>query len=172
MNNAKFILPCVEYKQQYIEMVQEWINTGEELVPWVLERDYSDFDALIKYLYDQSIGLVSDGWVANTTYWLVDKSVIVGVINIRHSLNEKLLKTGGNIGYGIRPTMRNKGYGKLQLHLALEKCREIALSRVLITCDKTNPVSAGVIIANGGKLENEFTEEDGNVVQRYWIELE
>ena len=57
------------------------------------------------------------------------------------------------------------------ISLALEKCKELKISRVLMTCDKKNVASAKTIIKNGGVLENEIIEEDGNIVQRYWIEL-
>ena len=44
---------------------------------------------------------------------------VVGMINIRHTLNDYLLKCGGNIGYSVRPTERGKGYGKKMLSLSL-----------------------------------------------------
>ena len=40
---------------------------------------------------------------------------IIGTINIRWNLTEKLKQFGGNIGYGIRPTERRKGYNKVNL---------------------------------------------------------
>ena len=49
------------------------------------------------------------------TYFLVRKrdNKIVGMINIRLQLHEKLKEFGGNIGYSIRPTERRKGYNKI-----------------------------------------------------------
>lgn len=41
-----------------------------------------------------------------------------------------------------------------------------------MTCDKENVASAKTIIHNGGVLENEVVNEDGEVEQRYWIALE
>lgn len=54
--------------------------------------------------------------------------------------------------------------------LALEKCRELGITRVLITCDKDNVGSAKSIQRNGGVLEDERLL-DGKIVQRYWIDL-
>lgn len=45
---------------------------------------------------------------------------LVGMINIRHDLNEYLLNYGGHIGYSIRPRDRGQGYGKEQLRLGLQ----------------------------------------------------
>ncbi len=96
---------------------------------------------------------------------------LLGAISIRHYLNEQLLRLSGHIGYGIRPTERRKGYATAMLKLALEKCKDMGIKQVLITCDKNNIASAKTIISNNGILENELIEEDGNIIQRYWIEL-
>jgi predicted acetyltransferase len=40
-----------------------------------------------------------------------------------------------------------------------------------MVCDKSNIASAKSIIKNGGILENEFLDEDGEVQQRFWINL-
>lgn len=92
-------------------------------------------------------------------------------MNIRHYLNDKLFETGGHIGDGIRPSERRKGYATAMIGLALEECRKLGIDRVLICCDKDNIGSAKSIQRNGGVLENEV-EENGNSVQRYWIELQ
>ncbi len=58
------------------------------------------------------------------------------------------------------------------LQAALGFCRhELGLGKVLLTCDKDNPGSAKVILANGGVFENEFVTNEGVVTQRYWIAL-
>lgn len=95
----------------------------------------------------------------------------MGAVNIRHYLNDKLFETGGHIGDGIRPSERRKGYATAMIGLALEECRKLGIDRVLICCDKDNIGSVKSIQRNGGVLENEV-EENGNIVQRYWIELQ
>lgn len=95
---------------------------------------------------------------------------IVGIIDIRHYLNNYLLLYGGHIGYSIRKSERRKGYAKEMLGLALKKCESLGIDKVLITCDKENPASARTILANGGVLENEIMHED-KLMQRYWIQL-
>ena len=54
--------------------------------------------------------------------------------------------------------------------LALDKCKEMGLDRVLFVCDKVNVASAKIIDANGGELENEKMHDD-RIVQRYWITI-
>jgi len=112
-------------------------------------------------------------FVPGTKFFLVEEGnpKILGVIDIRHRLNDSLLVRGGHIGYAIAPSERRKGYATEQLRLALEKCREMGIGTVLITCDKENAASAKVIQRNGGVLEDERELSDGRVFQRYWIEV-
>lgn len=108
--------------------------------------------------------------VEDSTYlaWHLEQNRMVCIINIRHELTDFLRQVGGNIGYSIHPDFWNQGYGTEMLALALKKSDKLGLNKVLITCDKTNPASAKVIINNGGVLENEVQNGE-NVVQRYWI---
>lgn len=99
-----------------------------------------------------------------------DRNIFVGAVNIRHTLNEGLLKDGGHIGDGIRPSERGKGLGTRMIALAFEECGRLGLRDVLMCCDKDNIASARTIVKNGGVLENEI-EVDGVIVQRYWIHL-
>jgi predicted acetyltransferase len=139
-----------------------------------LSFPFADFDALLAELEDASKGIgLSEGFVPHSTYWLVrDGKDIVGVSNLRHSLTPFLLREGGNIGYGIRPSARRKGFGREILSLTLPKARQKGLSRVLVTCGRENLGSARIIVHNGGVLESEeFSDERDEWVQRYWIKL-
>ena len=78
--------------------------------------------------------------------------------------------SGGHIGDGIRPSERGKGLGTEMIALALEECRKLGISEVLMCCKKTNLASARTIEKNGGVLENEVLD-DGVSVLRYWIKL-
>ena len=57
------------------------------------------------------------------------------------------------------------------IRLALDKCRELNIDRVMMSCDKDNIGSSKSIMKNGGKLEKEFVNEEGVMEQIYWIEL-
>ena len=111
--------------------------------------------------------------VPDSTYFLldVDRNRLLGAINIRHYLNDYLLKFGGHIGDGIRPSERGKGYATEMVRLALIECKKLGIDKVLMVCDKSNIASAKTIIKNGGVLENEIIDENNKVNQRYWITL-
>lgn len=97
---------------------------------------------------------------------------IVGMIDVRHELNDYLLQFGGNIGYGVAPGERRKGYAIQMLRQALCYCREtLGLERALVTCNDTNAGSFHTIEKAGGVLENKVTEDSGRLTRRYWINL-
>ncbi|MBO5931755.1 MAG: GNAT family acetyltransferase, partial [Clostridia bacterium] len=70
-----------------------------------------------------------------------------------------------------RPSERRKGYATEMIRLSLIECKKVGINRVLMVCDKTNIGSAKSIIKNGGVLENEIVDDNGNIQQRYWIEV-
>ena len=116
---------------------------------------------------------VPKGLVPSSTYLAVREkdNYIVGMIDIRHYLNEYLTEAGGHIGYGVRKTERNKGYAKQMLKLALEKCKELKIKKVLITCDEDNIASEKVILSANAKLED-IRNVDGENKKRFWIDLQ
>lgn len=151
-------------------MMEEWRSSGEELVPFTLEYDSTDFDKFI--LFTNSFKTVkADGFVHHSTFWLItDDNNIAGVSNLRHYLNESLLSEGGHIGFGIRPSFRRKGYASKLLELTLLEAKKINLSKVLLTCDKSNTGSSRTIHKNNGVLWKEQIL-DGIMKQYFWIDI-
>lgn len=96
---------------------------------------------------------------------------LVGIIDLRHELNDYLLAHGGHIGYSVRKSERRKGYATQMLIKALNFYKKLEIKKILVTCDKDNAGSAKVIVACGGQLENEILGDDGAIMQRYWISL-
>lgn len=172
MSDTFLIEPSINYKEEYIEMIREWEETGEMMVPFVLKFDYSDFNLMLQELVNlRDIPRLDNTKVNSSTFWLVDRNkIIIGIVNIRHKLNDGLLFRGGHIGYGIRPSKRMKGYATEILNQALIKAKEIGIDRALITCDKDNIGSVKTITNNGGILDSKEVV-NGIEIQRYWIEI-
>lgn len=169
----KLIKPDKKYERQYKEMMEEWYSAGENIVPYSIRRlDYKNFDEYLHGFEEEEDGLLYGG-VPATTLWAYDdeRDIIVGAVSIRHWLSEQLLKNGGHVGDGVRPSERRKGYATKMIALALEECNKLNIDKVLMVCYKDNIGSARSIINNGGILENEIICEDGKIDQRYWIEL-
>ena len=156
-----------------IDMMDEWTQAESSITPWSIwkngQMNYRDYDAYVSQL---EFAQTNERWVKDSVLFALDeeRNRLIGAVNIRHELNEYLLLHGGHIGDGVRPSERGKGYGTRIVRLALEKCLELGIDRVLMGCDKENIPSARTIIKNGGVLENEVVTEDG-IEQRYWIDL-
>ena len=102
-----------------------------------------------------------------------ENNKILGASNLRHYLTEEGLKYWGHIGYGIRPSERNKGYATELLKLTLEEAEKKNIKRVLLGAYTGNIGSWKVMEKCGGILENIVIEDEtGLPVKRYWISLE
>ena len=171
----KLIRLTKAYEKQLGEMIDEWKadqerNHTNRSPGAIFKYDYHDFDFYLAHL---ELKEPKNGKVPSSVFFLLDeeRDRLLGAVDIRHYLNDYLLREGGHIGDGIRPSERRKGYGTEILRLALKECGKLGIERVLVTCDKSNVGSARAIQKNGGMLENEIINEDGEVEQRYWITL-
>src|SRR4051812_7596071 len=160
------------FEESYREAMDEFIAEGreEELRS---RSNHANFVAFVRELWEQSHGRdLPQGWVAVSTFWLVDGDVFIGKVEIRHQLTDGLRLRGGHVGYSIRPTMRRRGHGTNALSLALPRCLELGLRRVLVTCDATNDPSRRIIQANGGVLEDLVGVDERSVAtMRFWIDV-
>jgi predicted acetyltransferase len=169
----KLVEPNAAFEATYHDYVTELTNVPAR-IPFVLTYPAHPFSDLVQNLLNQSRGIgVRQGFVPNSTFWLIDDDeVLVGVSSLRHSLTESLLHRGGHIGFGVRPSWFRQGIGTQLLALTLRRAADVGLKRVLLTCDKDNVASAAVITAHQGQLDNEVVDTDnGNTVQRYCIDV-
>ena len=172
--------PSLERKDEIIEYLDEFIKYNSNINgTGSLDKIYDGYtfeEALERCLnmknewYAKSINRVP-----GKTFLLIrkDDNKIVGTINIRWNLSEKMLKFGGHIGYGIRPTERRKGYNKIQLYLVLLEAQKLNLDKVMLDCSVDNLGSDKTIKALGGILERcELDESDNTMTNVYWINVD
>ena len=174
----RFVFPCRAYEDKAIAFIQEFrthgsaINGTGSLDRYLKEHSYGEW--LLKVMRDLDIANIPDDKVPALTYFYVrgEDDHIVGMINVRLALNDFLRTEGGHIGYSVRPTERNKGYGTRMLREALSFCKSIGLCEIIVTCDKNNIASASVIKRCGGVLDAEFFSDIYQTdVQRYTISV-
>jgi predicted acetyltransferase len=164
--------PSLIYKNALLDAVREFHEAGEYSID--AEQLGAKFDDLIARLAAaKDPANAPPGELPYEDFWLIEEDTWIGKLTLRTTINDKYLHAGGHIGYEIRPSQRQQGYGTALLRLGLEKARERGLHRVLLTCDETNIASRKVIENNGGQLENAVEVEGQTVLKmRYWINLD
>ena len=174
MDKIILVKPDLSYADEIIKYKEESLAESPVINGSAGLDRFSSIEDWLEELKKRSCeDTVPKGLVPSSTYLAVREkdNYIVGMIDIRHYLNEYLTQVGGNIGYGVRKTERNKGYAKQMLKLALEKCKELKIKKVLITCDEDNIASEKVILSANAKLED-IRNVDGENKKRFWIDLQ
>jgi predicted acetyltransferase len=164
--------PVKEHENEALAFKQEFIDNGENTINGseLLDRMES-YDEWLKSVTDNiSEETVNPSWVVTDTYFAFDDNDrIVGIVDLRHELND-FLKDFGNSGYSVRPSERRKGYATQMLGLIVKRAEEIGLERLQLSVERTNEPSVKTIIKNNGKYERSF-EFEGEEADVYIINL-
>jgi predicted acetyltransferase len=168
----RLVEPVSAYKAALLDAASEMHAIGEwDITPDALAARFDDI--LREQAAAKDPATAPPGVLPYEDFWLLDGDVWIGLLTLRTQIDEQFLRSGGHIGYVIRPSRRQRGYGTALLRLGLEQARARGLRRVLLTCAETNIGSRKVIEANGGRLEDiVMVEERSAPVCRFWIDLE
>ena len=166
----RLILPNESYLRSYMDAYDEYEQNHVSTYYFTDAKTCDIFEKFDNYRNERDL---KPDRVGEDKYWLVDdeKKRFIGEIAVRHRLNDALLRRGGHIGYGVRFSEWNRGYGTEMLAQALEKAKEMRISPVLITCNDDNLASARVLEKNGFVLEDRVVvKRDGKdlITRRYW----
>jgi len=160
-------IPSIDRKNDAIDFINEFYKYNSEINGvGGLHRYLDDYSGWLNKLEEDYTRIPSEEKVPARTYFLVrqNDNKIIGMINIRLTLNKRLREFGGHIGYGIRPTERGKGYNKINLYLGLKVCDEYGIENVLLDADLDNPASWKTMEALGGirvrKYKDSITNND------------
>ena len=134
-------IKIMQFRQAFLSVGERSINGSRGLHNY---EKYEEWLWLVKECEKPANSLLG---VQASTYFAVRKSddVVVGCIELRHTLNASLSVIGGHIGFGVK---------------------------VLLTCDIDNIGSYKTVEACGGKKEQEAPFVlDGELYYKYWIVL-
>lgn len=171
MVNFYLDVPSLKWKDEIVDYVNELVMyksdiNGIETLTKIIDG-YS-FDDALEYCLNLSDETFSKSLAKPLvkTFLLIRKEDerVVGALNIRWNYPGTVTKFTGNIGYGIRPSERRKGYNKINLYLGLIEAHKIGLNHVKLVCEKDNIASVKTIESLGGKLEFSEIDPDDNVL--------
>ena len=177
----KFYLekPSLERKNEIIEYFDEFVKYGSAINgSGSLDKIYDGYT--FEQALDRCLNMENQeyaekvGRCQGKTFLLIreNDNKIIGTINVRWNLNEQMLRFGGHIGYGIRPTERRKGYNKINLYLGMIEAKKVGLENVMLDCDVNNLGSDRTLKALGGNLERtEIDPSDGVLTNVYWFNV-
>ena len=168
MDELELVFPTKDYETDAKEYFEEHILNGENSLHGDSGLDSAEsFSTWLEKINDD---LSCE--IRSIIFFAIRKSdkKLIGTINVRFPY-KGYVQVHEHIGYGMRPSERRKGYAAVMLKLALEYCKEIGLDKVLLTCSKSNIASAKTIMKCLGVFESEEKQNNGELVQRYWIGL-
>lgn len=170
--NITLIRPTADMKAAALEYRQEHFDCGENVINGseLFDQTESYEDWLQSVTANTSPETVNPSWVVTDTFFALDESGrIVGIIDLRHTLND-FLKDCGHCGYSVRPSERRKGYATEMLRQLLEHAKAAGLPELQLSVVKGNVPSVKTIVKNGGKYQRSF-EFDGEEADVYIITL-
>lgn len=166
------LTPSIEHKNLALKFKNEFINYDFSVAGLCGLEKIENYES---WLETVELGKrkenLPEGKVPTFVYFAVRKidNKIIGIVSIRPNLNEFLTKYAGHIGFIVSPKERQKGYGKIITKLAIEKCKEFGTNEIIITCKKTNIISAKCILSCGGELIEEIPWFDNIQIQQRYI---
>jgi len=169
----KLEFPEKKHEKEHMNMLQDFLDNKEEIIPFSANlQEWETYDGFLERTKNRREGRnLEPGEVRSILYSLIDDDEkVVWVITIRPELNDGLRFNAGNIGYSVKYSERRKGYATTWLALALQKCKELWLEKVLLTCRKDNIGSLKTIIKNWWIRDSEY-ENEGHTKERYWIPI-
>lgn len=154
--------PSAEMEQQALDYRNAHFACGERIIHGSEQLDrIDDFSQWLHMVTDNANPeTVREGWVQTDTFFaLNEKGRIVGIIDLRRSLNA-FLRDFGHCGYSVRPSERRKGIASEMLRLLCEHAAACGMQELQLSVMRSNLASVRTIIKNGGVLQRSFTHEN------------
>lgn len=158
------------------KIIEAFLHSYSQDNDWIagssaLHKHHDDITGWILLMQNYANGEdLPPGRVPLIQYLVLNKKgVMVGVANLRLELNPYLIHSGGHIGYAVHPNYRQQGIATAVLAKLLRVAKAKGIAPLLLTCAEENLVSAKIIEAAGGKLEDKRLQK-GVWVKRYWID--
>ncbi len=159
-----------QYKEYAEEFYQHNITYFRPYNPKSIDEEW--FQRTLDWYTQKEEGLL---YPQSLYWWAVEEGKFIGEFQLRPKLDEEIMCGMGSVGYSVRMSEWNKGYGKAILKEGLRMARELGLDKVLFTINEDNKASQHICEALGGvlqdKIEAENDAEGKHILRRYWVAL-
>ena len=106
----EYRLPTInDYEILKDYVTEHYANYEKSITASVFLTESNYYDWVEKI--NRNSEVADDEWGKYYLYLVFDNNKLVGLLDIRFDLTDDLRNKYGDIGYGVRPSERNKGYG-------------------------------------------------------------
>ena len=89
---------AIGHETALVDFLADFECAGEARVPaYFADPGWSHAEIVQRFAAWSRGEDLNDGWVPSTTLFLVDEGRILGVVNLRHCLNDHLRRVGGHV---------------------------------------------------------------------------
>ena len=163
----EFRLPDENDEELLKEYVQEHLDKGEQGISASMGLQGMPYSEWMNKI--RSAAEIGDGeWGKYLVLLCFEGDRLAGLLNIRYNLSKELSDMYGDVGYGVRPSERNKGYAARMLRYAVSVCKEKGMSSVRLGCYKDNVASVSVIKKCNGVQVSEIEDKESGDISLYF----
>lgn len=123
------------YETEFKEMANDFVTEDSYLTDRY-QYGIDNFDGYMKWWDD-----IQNSKSMRYQFWIAEKNILIGTINLR--LNPSPHED--HIEYEIRPSRRNKGYGKAVFSAAINLAKIFGIEEVSVICEEGNTASQKII---------------------------
>ncbi len=166
-----FRLPELRDREILEQYIAEHLDIGETDITASMDLATTEFSRWVKTMQFNSYA--GDPDLGRTrTLLCFDGDTLVGFLGLRLGLQEDQRQVYGDVGYGVRPSCRRKGYALAMMDYAREFFSKEGFQEIILGCYKDNIASARTIVRSGGILYRESDSyTKGRMSQYYSIPL-
>lgn len=152
------VRPAAAHKQAALAFRQAFFDAGETVIHGseLLDRAENFESWLLTVTANTSPVTVSPDWVVTDTFFALDETgALVGIIDLRHTLNV-FLKDFGHSGYSVLPAARGRGCATEMLRQVCGIAKQCGMDHLQLSVMRDNLPSVQTILHNGGVLQRSF----------------
>ena len=160
---------AMHHERAIKEFEADFERAGESRIPaWFADPSWSQEDRVARVNGWSEGRFLPAGWKPCTTRFYERAGELLGVVNVRHVLDERMRRLGGHVGYSVCPSARRQGISTALLAAGLEVLGDLGVDQALLTCDQDNTGSIRIIEGHGGVPTAPVVREDG-ITLRFWV---